>query len=105
MNITEKINTLTHAELKQLCIEQNGTALDLMQQLAQKEAQRKEAFKALLELNKIEQRQKAQLIKAGELASVCNVLLQDNALLRQYTPLLKALNEYNNFNLKSVDNE
>ena len=95
MNITEKINTLAHAELKQLCVEQNQTALDLMQQLAQKEAERKQTFEALLHVNAIEQRQKTQLLAAGKLAYACDVLLENNLLLRQSTPLLKALNDFN----------
>ena len=95
MNITEKINSLTHDELKQYCIEQNQTALDLMQQLAQKEAERKQTFEALLHVNAIEQRQKTQLLAAGKLAYACDVLLENNLLLRQSTPLLKALSDFN----------
>jgi len=74
MNITEKINSLTHDELKQHCIQQNGTALELMAEI---------------------ERLKTQLLAAGKLAYACNVLLQDNVLLRQYTPLIKALNDFN----------
>lgn len=105
MNITEKIESLTHDELKQLCIEQNQTALELMQQLAQKEAEHKQTFEAFLHVNAIEQRQKSQLVKAGELANICTTLAGKNEFLRQYSPLMEALNEFDNFNLKSIDNE
>lgn len=79
--ITEKINALTHDELKQLCIEQNQTALDLMQRIEQ---------------------QKTQLLAAGKLAYACNVLLRGNSLVGLHTPFVEALTEYDYFNSKSI---